>query len=259
MRKMMNWTMPLLAFVLIFSSCVSKKKYTDLMNDKTTIEESLSKAKKKVTELEDEIKTLEEEKSKLAADYAADKTKWDSELKRLEGELTTAKNDLAAAEKAAKEREEKVIASVRSVFSPYEAEGITLMSKNGKMYLALSQPIKYRSGSTRITKEQKPTIEAIANILKNNPTIGLIVEGHADNVPVKDGAEIGSNMALSIARANRVVKKLVKMGANANQLTAVGRGSSEPAIEGDNAANRRTEFMIVPDLTRLYHLKASGV
>ncbi len=253
----MNWTLVLLAFVFIFSSCVGKKKYTQLMEDKMSVEESLASARKKVSKLETDIKTLEEDKTTLAANYEADKEKWDNLITKLEGDLVTAKSDLTSAEAAAKAKEDKMIASIRSVFSPYEGEGMTITEKNGRLYLSMATPIEYRSGSTRITKEYKATIAALANVLKTNPAIGILVEGHSDTVPVKAGARYANNMELSMARANKVVRALVKQGANATQLTAVGRGSSVPAADG--TASRRTEFVIIPDVTSLYRVKASGV
>jgi chemotaxis protein MotB len=257
MRKTINWTLMLFSFVLIFSSCVGKKKYTALLNEKMSLEESLASARQKVTKLEDDIKTLEEDKATLAANYEADKAKWNALITKLEGELATAKTNLTAAEAAAKAKEDQMMASIRGVFSPYESQGMTLTEKNGRLYLSMATPIVYSSGSTRIHKEHQPTVTALANILKANPTVGILVEGHADNVPVKEGSRYGSNMELSLARANKVVQALVKEGANASQLTAVGRGTTAPA--SDATASRRTEFIIIPDVTSLYRIKASGV
>ncbi|MFK7807181.1 MAG: OmpA family protein [Saprospiraceae bacterium] len=256
MRKMMNWTLVLVAFVFIFSSCVSKKKYTQLMDDKMSVEESLASAQTKVTKLEEDIKTLEEDKTTLAENYAADKEKWDNLITKLEGDLKTAKTELTTAEAAAKKKEDEMVASIKSVFSPYEGEGLSITEKNGRLYVSMAAPIEYRSGSTRISKDQKATITALANILKTNPAVGVLVEGHSDNVPVKEGARFANNMELSMARANKVVRALVKEGADATQLTAVGRGSTMPAADGE--ASRRTEFVIIPDLTRLYRMKGAG-
>lgn len=253
----MNWTLVLLAFVFIFSSCVGKKKYTQLLNDKMSVEESLASARKNVSKLETDIKTLEEDKTALAADYDADKEKWDNLITKLEGDLVSAKSDLTSAEAAAKAKEDKMMASIKNVFSPYEGNGMTITEKNGRLYLSMAAPIEYRSGSTRITKEYKATIDALANVLKTNPAIGILVEGHSDSVPVKAGARYANNMELSMARANKVVRALVKEGANATQLTAVGRGTAVPAADG--TASRRTEFVIIPDVTNLYKVKASGV
>jgi len=68
-----------------------------------------------------------------------------------------------------------------------------------------------------------------------------------------------------MARANKVVNKLVKLGANSNQLTAVGRGANMPIVEDDNYSsevqgmNRRTEFVVIPNVSGLYKMKGSGV
>ena len=80
-------------------------------------------------------------------------------------------------------------------------------------------------------------------MLKDNSTMQLFVVGHTDNV-----GGIGSNMTLSKARAESVVRELTtKHGVNATRLAAHGVGSLSPvasnATENGRALNRRVELV----------------
>ena len=238
------------------------------MSNKESLDQMLADSKKKATTLEGDIETLGNEKDALMSEYDADKKKWASQLSTLEKNLQDSQAAMAAAEAKAKANEEKsnaMLAEIRKVFSPYEGNGMTLTEKNGRLYISMTSPITYRSGSTRVPKDHVATIESLASLLQSNPGISLLVEGHSDKVPVKAGANYASNMELSLARANRVVHKLVKLGASPNQLTAVGRGSKMPSVEEEGYSaelqqmNRRTEFVVIPNMGGLYRLKGSGV
>lgn len=271
MRTTIKMAVLCLSLTFIFTSCVSKKKYTELMTNKESLDQMLADSKKKTADLEGELKNLGEEKDALASDYENSKKEWAAQLSTLEKNIQEAKAAASESEMVAKAGEEKnnsILAEIRKVFSPYEGNGMTLTEKNGRLYISMATPITYRSGSTRVPKAQIATIESLASLLQSNPQLSVLVEGHSDNVPVKAGAAYASNMELSMARANKVVSKLVKLGASSNQLTAVGRGANMPVVqdvegEGYNsemqAMNRRTEFVVIPNVSELFKMKESGV
>ncbi len=269
MRTTFKLAVLCLSLTFIFSSCVSKKKYTELMSNKESLDQMLADSKKKASNLEGDIKTLGEEKDALASDYETSKKEWAAQLSTLEKNIQEAKATATEAEMVAKAGEDKnnsILAEIRKVFSPYEGNGMTLTEKNGRLYISMANPITYKSGSTRVPKAQTATIESLASLLQSNPQLSVLVEGHSDNIPVKAGAAYANNMELSMARANKVVSKLVKLGANSNQLTAVGRGASMPTgamiDEGYNSEvqsmNRRTEFVVIPNVSSLFKMKETG-
>lgn len=268
MRTTFKLAVLCLSLTFIFSSCVSKKKYTELMSNKESLDQMLADSKKKASDLEGDLKTLGEEKEALASDYENSKKEWVAQLSTLEKNIQEAKAAATEAEIAAADKNNSILAEIRKVFSPYEGNGMTLSEKNGRLYISMANPITYKSGSTRVPKAQIATIESLAALLQSNPQLSVLVEGHSDNIPVKEGAAYANNMELSMARANKVVSKLVKLGASSNQLTAVGRGESMPtALDGSSegytsetqAMNRRTEFVIIPNVSSLFRMKDSGV
>ena len=87
----------------------------------------------------------------------------------------------------------------------------------------------------------------LAETLKANPALKVLVEGHTDSDKVKEGAPYADNWELSTKRALRVVRELVKNGVNPDQVAAVGRGDSMQTGEGKDA-DRRTQVVADPNL-----------
>ena len=63
----------------------------------------------------------------------------------------------------------------------------------------------------------------------------LQIEGHTDNLPVKEGQTYKDNWELSTKRALSVLRFLIKQGINPNRLSASGYGSFQPIDINNNA------------------------
>lgn len=114
--------------------------------------------------------------------------------------------------------------------------------KNGKI---ISYGILFDVNSDKLKPESYSTLKAIADILKEDPTLKLNVVGHTDS----DGDE-ALNLDLSKRRSLSVKNELVsKFGCDVQRLETDGRGEKEPL--GDNntatgkAKNRRVEFITI--------------
>ena len=97
-------------------------------------------------------------------------------------------------------------------------------------------------------KEKSTTeLNRIITFLKQNPTIGIIIEGHTDN-----SGESGYNLDLSEKRAKAVHGYLISKGAESERLSFKGYGQEKPVAPNDSEAdrklNRRIEFRIVKRL-----------
>lgn len=104
--------------------------------------------------------------------------------------------------------------------------------------------ITFKRLSTEVSEKSIPTIEKIAQILKDNPEITIEVGGHTD-AKGKDDV----NAYISKHRALSVKKVLVNMGIDKSRLTAKGYGESMPIVANDpqgySMENRRVEFKII--------------
>ena len=243
-----------LALTFGMTSCVSKKKFNELEEEKMQMEESLAQLNSKVEELLKENEGLAESNEQLEAKVSSVETQLDqteakverveSDLKKSNQELQGVKTDLAdafgAASKAAQENE----ASIREM--------------EDRLYLDVEDGIHFTSGSASLSSSDMAAIDKLATMLKDNPGLNLIIEGHTDNVPLGDNAEVPytDNWELSVARSVSIVRKLISKGVNPEQLMAA--GSAEYHAIGDNStvegrkANRRGDVLIIPNLGKLY-------
>ncbi|MGQ9678211.1 MAG: carboxypeptidase regulatory-like domain-containing protein [bacterium] len=98
--------------------------------------------------------------------------------------------------------------------------------------------------------ESQEALQAAYQILKDNPTIKVEIQGHTDNI---GGDEY--NRKLSEQRAWAVVNYLVQqMGVDATRLIARGYGKLMPKASNDTpegrALNRRVEFVVIGEVEK---------
>ncbi len=101
----------------------------------------------------------------------------------------------------------------------------------------------FDTNKSQVKPESKPTLEQIANLLKQMPNLRLGVVGHTDNV-----GDDASNLRLSERRANAVVAALVEdYGIAESRLAASGAGETRPVASNNDDAgrgkNRRVELV----------------
>lgn len=104
--------------------------------------------------------------------------------------------------------------------------------------------LQFELGKATIKPISFPSLDVLAQTLKDAPDWKLRITGHTDNT----GSE-PFNLKLSKARAEAVKGYLVSKGIDPTRITTDGLGSSKPiasnaTTEGRNA-NRRVEFLIV--------------
>jgi OOP family OmpA-OmpF porin len=106
-----------------------------------------------------------------------------------------------------------------------------------------TQGILFDVGESTVKPESTPTLKQIADVLKQNPSLKVEIQGNTDNV-----GSAAANLKLSDARANAVKDLLVsEYGVTADQITAKGYGSTKPvgpnATAEGRANNRRVELV----------------
>ncbi len=102
------------------------------------------------------------------------------------------------------------------------------------------------SGKADITEPSKLVVKEIAQVLKEEPTWTITIEGHTDNV-----GEANANLMLSKKRSESVRNLLISYGIDASRINAGYFGEKQPiadnkTVEGRNK-NRRIEFKFVTD------------
>jgi outer membrane protein OmpA-like peptidoglycan-associated protein len=91
--------------------------------------------------------------------------------------------------------------------------------------------------------ESYPELDRLVEIMKDNPTMEIQLEGHTDYL-----GNAQANLALSEQRVLAVKEYIVKKGVSATRVTGKGYGGSRPVAPSDSEANRqmnrRVEFKV---------------
>ena len=109
---------------------------------------------------------------------------------------------------------------------------------------AVFENLVFDTGKSTIRKSSDDELVTLANILKENPELLLVISGHTDNVGNDD-----SNMTLSKNRAFAVKERLSNLGVDANRMTAKYYGETQPVASNDTAAGRQANRRVVFDVT----------
>lgn len=208
------------------------------------------------------------ETAKLSSELATKKL----ELQRREDELLALENDLAEKQKLLDERQKRVNeleemfsrqeaatrelkAKVANALKGFENKGLTVVEKNGKIYVSLEAKLLFASGSTAVSAEGQKALVELAKVLETEKELEIIVEGHTDTDALKSTSHPKNNWELSVLRSTSVIEiMLAKSKMDPKQLMAAGRSEYIPVDPNDKAKNRRIEIIISPNLNELYEL-----
>lgn len=249
MKFAMKFTVLILAVLVTFSSCVSSKKYDMLMAEKDALAKSLAESQEAIKKLEQDNAQLMQDKDDLAKQIAAVK----ADLEATKGEISKVKQMVEM-----KEKELQTLKStVEGAFADYEKLGLTVAGDNERLYISMPEKVLFKSGSARLDKDDKTVLKKLADIMVANPDLKMRVEGHTDDQPIASGP-YADNWDLSVARSLAVSRELIKQGVKPDQITASGSGEYQPAVKDNpksaetRASNRRTEFVLEPNLKQIY-------
>lgn len=105
--------------------------------------------------------------------------------------------------------------------------------------------MNYAEDAAGVSTAVRPELEDIANRLRSNALLNVLIEGHTDNI----GGE-AYNRTLSEKRAEAVKRQLIGLGILPQRITARGWGQLRPlnanANAEERARNRRVEILVVP-------------
>jgi outer membrane protein OmpA-like peptidoglycan-associated protein len=119
-----------------------------------------------------------------------------------------------------------------------------------KVYVALPSGILFDLGKDALKPAAKESLAKAAVTLRDSQT-NIIIQGHTDS----SGSD-AINQPLSERRANRVREFLISQGVPSTKLTAVGYGSSHPAVPNDTEANRALNRRVQLEISPNAKLKA---
>lgn len=281
----------ILSSIFLFS-CVSSKKfkksqadYADLQTRYTQVQGSLANCTDEKAELARQKLALENDKANLNA-RIADLDKQIDFLKTNNTTVLRQLQDLSVVSSSQAENIKKslenigakdayiqdlqaslarkdslnlaLVMNLKGAVGNMEDQDINIKVDKGVVYIDISDKLLFKSGKYEITPQAKTVLGKVAAVLKNQPDIEFMVEGHTDNVAYRNGVLL-DNWDLSVKRATSVVRILQKdYGLDPKKMAAAGRGEYNPIAENstaeNRAINRRTRIVILPQLDQFFKL-----
>ncbi|MEI6825939.1 MAG: OmpA family protein [Desulfuromonadales bacterium] len=119
-----------------------------------------------------------------------------------------------------------------------------------KIYVALPSGILFDTGKDVLKPAAKDSLSKAATTLKTSDT-NIIVQGHTDST-----GSAAINQPLSERRAGHVRDFLAAGGVPSSRMTAVGYGSSSPAVPNDTDANRALNRRVQLEISPTEKLRA---
>ncbi len=151
-----------------------------------------------------------------------------------------------------------LVMNLKGAIGNMDDQDINIKVDKGVVFIDISDKLLFKSGSYDITDRASEVLGKVALVLKNQPDIEFMVEGHTDNVKFAR-APLVDNWDLSVKRATSVVRVLQnKYGLDPAKMAAAGRAEYLPVADNSTAegkaANRRTRIVILPQLDQFFKL-----
>ncbi len=264
------------------ASCVSKKKYTSLQGElhntqvelaqtsteKEALEAKFEQIENRVAEYNAKINSLRDtnvslqEENDAKLDLTGNLLMSNNGREQLHATLQKVDPELLA---GAQTMEDSVNLAIRhnlmgaiSAGDSTQEDDIIIDIDKTVVMISVSDRLLFNTGSYRVNNNAHDLLERLAEVIKSEPSIEAMVEGHTDPRSIST-AVVQDNWDLSVKRATSIVRKLVEDYAVApEQLIAAGRSSFFPVVENDSpenmAKNRRTRIILIPDLDMFFAL-----
>jgi chemotaxis protein MotB len=225
-----------IACALFFTSCVSKKilqaeqfRYVQLQTEHLALQEALKSCDNTNIENLRKRAVLEAEIESLKKQIGFLKDNNNQALKQLESLSVISGSQAESIKKSldnigskdayiqglqsALNRKDSLnlalVTNLKGAIGNMDDKDINIKVEKGVVYIDISDKLLFKSGSYDVTDRAKEVLGKVATVLKNQPTIEFMVEGHTDSVAFKNPVLL-DNWDLSVKRATTVVRILQK-------------------------------------------------
>ncbi len=277
--------LPALSAIFLFS-CVSSKKFKKSQADYATLQTQYTQVQGDLSACNDEKANLQRQKSDLETNVANLNNQIDflkqnntQALKQLQDMSVISSSQAESIKKSMENIGAKdsyiqtlqqqmahkdslnmaLVMNLKGAIGDLNDQDINIKVDKGVVYIDISDKLLFKTAKYNVTPEAKAVLGKVATVLKNQPDIEFMVEGHTDNVEYKGGGLVLDNWDLSVKRATSVVRILQKeYGLDPAKMAAAGRGEYNPVGENSTkegrAINRRTRIVILPQLDQFFKL-----
>ena len=256
----------------ILASCVSKKKYTELEGNLDETKSELMQTRVEKEDLENQMEQIEMRVERYNNKIASLSTEKEGMMVQVPNEsLVLSEKNKAAMRKTLKDVPAAKLAGAKSLKDSLNIAILSNISKNmgesgGDLNVSIEETmvkiniddnLLFGDSSFRVGSDADEILSRIAEVVKSEPSLEVLVEGHTDSRTVKKDSYIVDNWDLSARRSAAIVRRLEdKFGVASEQLIVAGRSSYDPLVPNstkDNMAkNRRTQIVIMPNLDKFF-------
>ncbi|MEE9365039.1 MAG: OmpA family protein [Cellulophaga sp.] len=262
--------------LVVFTSCVSKKKYIALENDLSITKSALVKTQVEKEGLETKVSKIEARVAKYNKKINSLKEVADGQMSSV-GNLTVMSNNtkkkmratLAKVDPAALANAKSIEDSINLAIAynlkksiADDNDDVDINVDKTVVMINISDRLLFNSGSHRVSNKANEVLAKIAAVINSEPSMEVMVEGHTDSRTIQT-PQYRDNWDLSVKRATSIVRLLQsKHNVDPAKLIASGRSSYLPLVENDSkenrAKNRRTKIIIIPNLDKFFALLDSS-
>lgn len=259
-----------LALSLTLSSCVSKKKFTeleakqketqDLLNSATVKLNSCLTEKEALANQVDYLKKTNTDLIDSSKELTVLTTKGAENLEKSLESLKEKDLKIARLQDALTKKDSVTLALVTSLKREVGIDDpdININVEKGVVMISIADNLLFKSGSYIVSDKAKTVLGKVAKVINSKPDFECMVEGHTDNVPIKNTVLL-DNWDLSVKRATSIVRVLQQdFKVDPKQLIPAGRSFYIPLVDNDTptnrAKNRRTRIIIMPKIDQFYDM-----
>ena len=276
MKKGNVFAIAMMAGLLTFTSCASKKDLDNCRLENRELTGNYQDAKEQLAASKARVASLEEQLAQAKQAYASLQSSLDKSLTNASAnnvnisKLVDQINEsnqyirhLVEVKSKSDSLNMVLTNNLTRSLSKEEMKEVDVQVLKGVVYISLADNMLYKSGSYEINDRAAETLSKIAKIITDYKDYEVLIEGNTDNVPVNTSAasmkNIRNNWDLSALRASSVVQALQNQyGVDPKRLTAGGRGEYNPvttnSTEVGKQRNRRTQIIITPKLDQFMDL-----
>ena len=215
--------------------------------EKQRLMADLEKRKSDLLVLEDQLRDFEidlNNKKKQLEDMSVELQKREQRVNELE-EIIANKDAIV---KALKDKVAKALLGFRD-------KGLSVIEKDGKVYVSMDAKLLFASGSTKVDSEGIKALKELDKVLEDQKDLEILVEGHTDTDKMRSNAHPKDNWELSVLRATSVVKIMLgNSNMDPTTISASGRSQFIPIDLENKAKNRRIEVVLIPKLDELFEI-----
>ncbi|MFV8369822.1 OmpA family protein [Flavobacterium sp. LB2R40] len=260
-----------LSVMALLTSCVSKKKYTDLETRNKETQDLLNTATVKLNSCLEEkagfaatVAALKEQNQGLISvskDMTVLSTKGAQNIEKALESIKEKDLKISRMQDALTKKDSVTLALVTSLKSSVGISDpdIEINVEKGVVFISIADKLLFKSGSYEVTDRAKMVLAKVAKVVNDKPDFECMVEGHTDNVPYNGSGVLLDNWDLSVKRSTSIIRVLTnQLGVKPEQLIAAGRSSYIPLVANDSAENRsrnrRTRIVVLPKIDQFYEM-----